>query len=189
MLFLALTRCKYQVTGRIGCSRRGAGEFTWGNPWDLLCKLRAAPAAKDEAGFPSVPTGCRCVPGGFRFALMLGRTGPRICCGSAQHLRGLTQHHLLGLWCHLQQVVMGVTSLLSHHASCRIPRNDQHCTKLLMLNILKEMGKKKINELCSVCGKLGSLHLLLPAAHCINLSTCFEVSAVVRGVFSFLFSV
>lgn len=52
MLFLALTRCKDQVTGRIGCSQRGAGEFARGNPWDLPCKLRPAPAAKDEAGFP-----------------------------------------------------------------------------------------------------------------------------------------
>lgn len=52
MLFLALTRCKDQVTGSIGCSHYGAGEFTWGNPWDLPRKLRLVPAAKDEAGFP-----------------------------------------------------------------------------------------------------------------------------------------
>lgn len=51
-VFLALTRCKYRVICRIGCSLCGAGEFARGNPWDLPCKSRPAPAAEDEAGFP-----------------------------------------------------------------------------------------------------------------------------------------
>lgn len=76
-LFLALTRCKYRVICRIGCSLCGAGEFARGNPWDLPCKLRPAPAAEDEAGFPqaSPPAADAASPGGLgwsRAALVPG---------------------------------------------------------------------------------------------------------------------
>lgn len=115
MLFLALTRCKDQVTGSIGCSHYGAGEFTWGNPWDLPRKLRMVPAAKDEAGFPQ-PSQPAAAASPVALALLWCWAG--LVPVSAAALPGvwgggLAQHHLLSSWCRIQRVLMGATGLLS----------------------------------------------------------------------------
>lgn len=76
LLFLVPARYPYQVICRIGCSLHSAGEFMRGNPRDLLCKLRPAPAAQDKAGFPqaSPPAAAAC-PGALGWT-GLGSVGP-----------------------------------------------------------------------------------------------------------------
>jgi len=126
------------VTGGIGCSRRGAGEFARGNPWDLPCKLRLAPAAKDEAGFPwpSRPAAAVCLVG----------LGLLRCWAGLIPVSGGSSPPSLA-WCHLQRVLVGAARLLSHCSGQRSPSRGMTDTvcKITCAEGFKAKGKE--NEL------------------------------------------